>query len=257
VRRVLLFIAIPLYTLVFGLLAILLMIPIPNGNPFIWCARPWASLILLASGVRVRVSGRDRLDPARPAIYITNHQSHFDVLALIRALPGQYRIIAKKELFAIPVFGWALSLSGFIKLDRTDRSQAHASLGVAAARVRSGRSVVVFAEGTRSPDGRLLPFKKGGFILAIESGAPVVPVSISGSRAVLGRESLDIRRGAIDVAFGAPIPTASLTYDDRNALIATTRAAIEDGFTPLHAQDLLPAKSPGTGRMAAGSRNEP
>ena len=248
-RRILLFLAIPLYTLVFGLTAIVLMIPIPNGNPFIWCARPWATLILLTSGVRVRVTGRDRLDTTHPAIFISNHQSHYDVLALIRSLPGQYRIIAKKELFSIPVFGWALALSGFIKLDRGDRSQARASLDLAAARVRAGRSVVVFPEGTRSPDGKLLPFKKGGFILAIESGAPVIPISISGSRAVLGKETLDIKRGAIDVVFGAPIPTRGLTYDDRNALIARTRAAIEAGFTPLHAPDLLPAKSANAERL--------
>jgi len=239
-RRILLFIAIFLYTLIFGLIAILLMIPIPNGNPLIWCARPWAAMILLTCGVRVRVT-RNHRDLGQPAIYITNHQSLFDVLALIRALPGQYRIIAKKELFGIPVFGWALSMAGFIKLDRADRDQARASLGVAAARVRAGRSLVVFAEGTRSPDGRLLPFKKGGFVLAIESGTPVVPISISGSRAVLGRQTLDIKRGTIDVAIGAPIETRTLSYDDRNALIAKTRLAIEDGFTPLHARDLLPS----------------
>jgi len=239
-RRILLFIAIFLYTLIFGLIAILLMIPIPNGNPLIWCARPWAAMILLTCGVRVRVT-RNHRDLGQPAIYITNHQSLFDVLALIRALPGQYRIIAKKELFGIPVFGWALSMAGFIKLDRADRDQARASLGVAAARVRAGRSLVVFAEGTRSPDGRLLPFKKGGFVLAIESGTPVVPISISGSRAVLGRETLDIKRGTIDVVIGAPIATMALTYDDRNTLIAKTRLAIEDGFTPLHARDLLPS----------------
>lgn len=240
-RRILLFSAISLYTLIFGLIAIVLMIPIPNGNPLIWCARPWAAMILLTCGVRVRVTENGHRDLGQPAIYITNHQSLFDVLALIRALPGQYRIIAKKELFGIPVFGWALSMAGFIKLDRADRDQARASLGVAAARVRAGRSLVVFAEGTRSPDGRLLPFKKGGFVLAIESGTPVVPISISGSRAVLGKETLDIKRGTIDVVIGAPIATMALTYDDRNALIAKTRLAIENGFTPLHARDLLPS----------------
>lgn len=239
-RRILLFIAIPLYTLFFGLLAIVLMLLIPNGNPMIWCARPWAALILLTGGVRVRATRAQR-EPATPVIYITNHQSHFDVLALIRVLPGQYRIIAKKELFGIPVFGWALSLAGFIKLDRADRLQARASLDVAASRVRAGRSVIVFAEGTRSPDGRLLPFKKGGFILAIESGAPIVPIAVSGSRAIMGKEALDFRSGPIDVVIMEPIPTRGLTYDDRNALIERTRLAIEAGFTPLHARDLKPS----------------
>ncbi len=171
-------------------------------------------------------------------IYITNHQSHFDVLALIVALPGQYRIIAKKELFRIPVFGWALALAGFIRIDRTDRDQARRSLDVAARRVRAGRSVVVFAEGTRSADGRLAPFKKGGFILAINSGCPIVPITISGSRAILSRRSHDIRRGTIDVVIGDPIDTSGASYESRDLLIARARAAIEANYTPLHARDL-------------------
>ncbi len=237
-RRLLLGTAIGLYTLVFGTLACAAMILIPNGNPLIWLARPWARCILVTCGVRVRVRGRDRLPRGVPVIYITNHQSHFDVLALIVALPGQYRIIAKKELFRIPVFGWALALAGFIRIDRTDRDQARRSLDVAARRVRAGRSVVVFAEGTRSADGRLAPFKKGGFILAISSGCPIVPITISGSRAILSRRSHDIRRGTIDVVIGDPIDTSGASYESRDLLIARARAAIEANYTPLHARDL-------------------
>ena len=218
-------------TLLFGMLAIVGCLLIPNGNALLWCARPWASLILLASGSRVRVSGRGKIPQNRPVLFVTNHQSLFDVLGLIRALPGQYRIIAKKELFSIPVFGWALSLAGFIKIDRSDREKAFASLDVAAAKIQRGMSVVVFAEGTRSHDGALLPFKKGGFVLALKSRCPIVPVTISGSRAIMSRNSLDIRPGVMDVVIGDPIETTRYSLEKRDDLIAAVRMAVEAGFT--------------------------
>ena len=236
-RRFVYGIAIPLYTLLFGTLAILGCLIVPNGNALIWMARPWARAILWTCRTRVRVSGRGKLEGAGPVIYITNHQSHFDVLALIVALPGQYRIIAKKELFSIPVFGWALSLAGFIKIDRSDREKAIRSLDEAARKLDKGMAVVVFAEGTRSIDGSLLPFKKGGFVLAISSRCPIVPISISGSRAVLSRNSLDINGGTIDVVIGEPIPTDSYTLETKERLIAVTRRAVEAGFTDLRRLD--------------------
>jgi len=236
-RRVWIASVVALDTLLFGTLAILGCLVIPNGNALIWCARPWAAVILGVCATRVRVTGAARIPTGRAAVYVTNHQSLFDVLALVRALPGQYRIIAKKELFSIPVFGWALALAGFIKIDRADRDKAFRSLEVAARRLQRGLSVVVFAEGTRSPDGRLLPFKKGGFVLAIQSGCPIVPISLSGSRAIMPRSSLDIRPGAIDVVFGQPIETTGWTLERRDELIAVVRRAVEEGFTDLKRLD--------------------
>lgn len=223
-------------TFIFGTLAILGCLVVPNGNPLLWCARPWASTILMASGVRVRARGRERV-PKGPVLYVTNHQSHYDVLALVKALPGQYRIVAKKELFSIPVFGWALSLAGFIKIDRADRDKAIRSLDRAAGRMRRGHSMVVFIEGTRSEDGRLLPFKKGGFVLALSSGFPIVPVTISGSRAVLSKRGRDVHPGLIDVVIGEPLDTVPF-QGRRDELIALTRAAVEAGFTARHDADL-------------------
>lgn len=237
-RMILHAVVIAVDTLVFGTLAIAGCLLVPNGNPLIWCARPWARVILWACGVKVRVRRPETAAP-EPVIYVTNHQSHFDVLALIVALPGQYRIIAKKELFTIPVFGWALWLAGFIPIDRSDRDRAFRSLDEAAARIRRGHSIVVFAEGTRSPDGALMPFKKGGFVLAIRSGRPIVPISISGSRAVLSRNSLDVRSGPIDVVIGPPIPTAHHTFETRDALVRDVRQAIVAGFTELKRRDAL------------------
>ncbi|MGH9868912.1 MAG: lysophospholipid acyltransferase family protein [Candidatus Polarisedimenticolia bacterium] len=235
-------------TLVFGLIAIVGCLLVPNGNPLVWMARPWAATILLASGVSVRVHGRGEAGPG-PVLYITNHQSHYDILALVRALPGQYRVVAKKELFTIPVFGWALWLAGFIRIDRANRDSAIRSLDRAARRMRRGHSVVVFAEGTRSDDGRLLPFKKGGFVLAINSGHPIVPVTVSGSRAVLPKNGRHVSPGVIDVVIGRPIETRSLQMDRRDDLMARTRTALEAGFTPLHANDLVPF--PGSSRRPA------
>jgi 1-acyl-sn-glycerol-3-phosphate acyltransferase len=224
-------------TLVFGSMAILGCLLVPNGNPLVWLARPWAAVILALSGVRVRVEGVDRIPRDRPVIYISNHQSHFDILAIIRALPGQYRVIAKKELFSIPVFGWALWLAGFIKIDRSDRDGAFRSLDLAARKIAQGRSVLIFAEGTRSRDGSLRPFKKGAFVLAIKSSCPIVPVSISGSRAVLAPGSLRIGRGTIDLVVGNPIESAGHSIENKEELMDTVRRAVAAGFTPLKSAD--------------------
>ena len=246
-RRALLATSIGLLTLLLGSLAIIGCLIIPNGNALIWCARPWARGILMVCGTRVRVRGAGAIPSDRAVIYATNHQSLFDVLALVRALPGQYRMIAKKELFAIPVFGWALWLAGFIKIDRSDRERAFQSLDLAAGKIRSGMSVVVFPEGTRSPDGSLQPFKKGGFVLAIQTGCPLVPVSISGSRAVMSKDSLEIRRGVIDVVIGEPIDASRYSFEQRDELIAETRHAIESGFSDLKALDADVTQRPARG----------
>lgn len=243
-RQLLLLCVVAADTLLFGSLAILGCLLVPNGNPLIWCARPWAAVILRLAGVRVRVEGRSRIPKDRPVIYVSNHQSHFDILALIRALPGQYRVVAKKELFAIPVFGWALWLAGFIKIDRSDRDKAFRSLDLAARKIARGRSVLIFAEGTRSRDGSLRPFKKGAFVLAIRSACPIVPVSISGSRAVLPQGSLRIGRGAIDVVIGEPIETAGRAMEEKESLMEAVRLAVESGFTPLKSSDREGAPAP-------------
>ena len=178
-------------------------------------------------GVRTRAAYDPALDRSRPCVYVANHQSQFDIPALVLAMPAEFRMVAKRELLHIPIFGWALWLAGFVFIDRTDRDRAIERLEKTVRILRKGISVVVFAEGTRSRDGRLLPFKKGGFILALKAGLPIVPVSIRGGREILPKGSLRVRPGAIDVVFGAPIPTTSYTFESRDDLIALTRARIE------------------------------
>jgi 1-acyl-sn-glycerol-3-phosphate acyltransferase len=193
-------------------------------------ARLWSRLVLVTCGVRYRATYDPRVEPARPCVYVANHQSQLDIPALVLAMPADFRIVAKRELLRIPIFGWALWLAGFVFIDRGDRERAIQSLERAARKVRRGTSLVVFAEGTRSPDGRLLPFKKGGFILALQAGVPIVPVSIRGGHAILPKGSLGLRPGTIDIAFGAPIDTAAYSFETRDALIEAVRGRIAAGL---------------------------
>jgi 1-acyl-sn-glycerol-3-phosphate acyltransferase len=190
-------------------------------------ARLWGNINLWAAGVTVKVEGLENIDLKRPYVYAANHQSWFDIFAVLGKLPVQFRWLAKEELFRFPFLGPAMKASGYIPIDRTDRHKAFESLNEAARRVRSGTSVVIFPEGTRSPDGVLQGFKKGGFILSIKSQQPVVPISISGSHRVLPkRGSWDIQPGIIHMTIGKPIPTAGLTTRDRDGLMSVLREAI-------------------------------
>ncbi|HEV8336815.1 MAG TPA: lysophospholipid acyltransferase family protein [Candidatus Polarisedimenticolia bacterium] len=216
-----------LVTAIAGSLGILSCLVLPSGDGVLALARVWARLVLGLCGVRVVVEGRDKIRPPGPYVFLSNHQSQFDIPAAVLAIPIQFRILAKQELFHIPIFGWALRLSGFVAIDRRNRDKAIASLDRAAERIRRGRSLLIFAEGTRSPDGRLLPFKKGAFVLAIQAGVPVVPLAIRGSRAVLPKGSLSIRPGIITVVVGDPIDPRPFSVDQKEALMTRVRSALE------------------------------
>lgn len=218
------------YTAVLGSVAIVFSLMVPGGSTFTPLARIWSRLILGTCRVRVRVAGAAGVDTARSCVYIANHQSLFDIPALIVALPTGFRMTPKRGLLYVPIFGWALWLGGFIFIDRKNRAKAIRSLDRAALQVAHGRPIVIFAEGTRSPDGNLLPFKKGGFILALKAGVPVVPVSILGGREVLPKGSLRIRPGTIAVTLGAPIGTGDYTLETKDDLIERTRSSITAGL---------------------------
>src|SRR5262245_15529867 len=216
-----------LYTLALGIPGMLLCLVAPGGRALIPLARAWSWLVMKTAGVRWTATHDPALDPRQAAVYAANHQSQFDIPALVLTMPVDFRIVAKRSLLYVPVFGWALWLAGFIFIDRANRDQAIRSLDRAALRLRRGTSVAIFAEGTRSPDGTLLPFKRGGFVLAIQAGVPVVPVTITGGREVMPKGRLRIRPGVIAVHFGAPIETKDYSYETRDALIARVRADIE------------------------------
>jgi 1-acyl-sn-glycerol-3-phosphate acyltransferase len=157
---------------------------------------------------------------------MANHASMVDIWAVFVAIPSSFRFIAKKQLSQIPLFGWAMSAGRFIFIDRQNPLAARRTMDEAARRIRSGQSVVIFPEGTRTRDGRLLPFKKGGFHLAIDSDAAIVPVAIRGSHAVMPRGAALIGAGTVSIEVGEPIPTAGLTPADRDVLIARVRGEI-------------------------------
>ncbi len=190
----------------------------------LWMARRlWSPSALRLSGVRLEVLREGAL-PAGPAIYAANHESALDVFALVVAVPGDLRFLAKRELFRIPVFGWYLRLAGFVEVDRRDRARALASLRRAAAQVRAGTSLAVFPEGTRSRDGRVHPFKKGPFVLALEAGVPVVPIAIVGAGAVTPKNHVEVHPGPIRVILGEPVDPAS--HPDRDGLLREVRRRI-------------------------------
>jgi 1-acyl-sn-glycerol-3-phosphate acyltransferase len=190
-------------------------------------ARLWARVNLRMAGTRVHVEGVDRLKGEQAYIYAANHQSLFDIFALLAAIPYPFRWLAKEELFRIPVLGLAMEACGSIPIDRGDRHKAFDSINRAAERARLGASIFIFPEGTRSLDGILRDFKTGGFILAIKSQQPVVPVTISGSHGVMPkRGEWKIRPGVIFMRISDPIPTEGLTVRDRDRLIRWVRGAI-------------------------------
>jgi 1-acyl-sn-glycerol-3-phosphate acyltransferase len=197
-----------------------------TGDRVLVLARLWARVLLGVPGVRLEVKMGARLEPGRPYIFMPNHASMVDIWAVLVAIPVSFRFIAKKQLASIPLFGWAMAAGRFIFIDRQHAVAARRSMDEAARRIRAGQSVVIFPEGTRTRTGRLLPFKKGGFHLAIDSGAAIVPVAIRGSHAVMPPGSPLIRAGTVSIEVDEPIPTADLRADDREALIDRVRGRV-------------------------------
>ena len=198
----------------------------PRGNMVYKVAQLWSRGLLRCSGVGLEVRRVTELNSRQPYVFMSNHQSLYDIPALIASLPGQTRFLAKRSLFRIPCFGWAIKLGGFIGIDREDRSRARESFSAAVAQLRAGASTLVFPEGTRSLDGRLLPFKRGGFLLALKSGLPIVPVGISGSLAVKPKGSLRITPGRVVVHYGRPIETEDFGIRGREELTSRVRQGI-------------------------------
>jgi len=180
--------------------------------------RAWGRVLCRIAGIRVRVEGQENLDPSRTYIFVGNHTSQTDIWAFQGYIPHDFRWIAKKELFAIPLFGPAMKAVGFIAIDRSHGRKALQSLNDAAARIAGGSSVLIFPEGTRSPDGRLHSFKTGAVLLAIKAGVPVVPVGFNGTFQVLPKGSLLARGGDVVLRIGTPLPTKDFKAKDKQAL---------------------------------------
>ncbi len=189
-------------------------------------ARTWARVLLAVTNVRVQVIGKENLSEKKPYIFMSNHQSDFDIFIVLAHLPGQFRWIAKKELFRIPVFGRAMKNAGYIEIDRQHRQRALQSLAEAARKIREGKSVMSFPEGTRSKDGAVKPFKKGMFHLALEAGVPIVPITIIGAAEIMPKRSLKINPGEITMIIAAPIAVSDYTDSTRPELMERVRGII-------------------------------
>ncbi len=219
-----------LSTLVAGLTVIIISFFVKSGNPLHRIARLWGRSILVVSRIKVTVEGLSSIDPQRPYIYMPNHQSNFDIPVLLGHMTVQFRWLAKMELFKIPIFGHAMRKAGYISIDRNNRESAIQSLEVAAEKIRNGVSVLIFPEGTRSRDGKIQPFKKGGFVMAIDSGVPIVPVIISGARSIMTKGKFRVNPGRIRMSIQQPIDTTTYSRDTKEALMQHVRCIIRDNY---------------------------
>jgi 1-acyl-sn-glycerol-3-phosphate acyltransferase len=205
-------------------------------------ANLWAKFLLLLCNTKVKVIGKENLLRGKPQIIMANYQSDFDILIALACIPVQFRWIAKKELFSIPVFGAAMKNAGYIEIERYNREKALQSIDEAALRIRRGKSIMTFPEGTRSRDGEIKAFKQGAFYLAIKSGAPIVPVSIIGSGRIMPKRSMKIKPSQVKLVIGEPIKSDSFDIEKRYELIEKVRNTIIKNYDEWREPDNLKIK---------------
>ena len=186
---------------------------LPRGKKLIhrYVAVPWARIILWGNGVRVTVLGLEASDNDGAYIFIPNHASFFDIFTLLAYLPAEFKFIFKEEIMRVPLLGTAMKWAGYLSIARSSPAKSRRTIKEAIDTAKKGTSLVIFAEGTRSTDGNLQPLKRGAFQLALGSGCPIIPVAIKGSHAIMPKGSFILKKGAITLHLGNPIPTADYT----------------------------------------------
>lgn len=217
-----------LYTGIMASISVVISIFDDTGRGQHACARIWAKFVLWLCRTRVDVSGLSNIPRDRPCVFAANHQSTYDIWVLLASLPVQFRFTPKKVLFDKWFLGWHLRRAGNIPIDRSNPKAALRSVRAAAERVRNGTSVLLFPEGSRSEDGELLPFKKGGFLLAHLAEVPVVPIAISGTGAIMPKRSLVIRPGPVRMEICPPIESTDYRADELERFSEDVRRAIEN-----------------------------
>lgn len=201
-----------------------------KGNTVHYIGKFWSLLNIFLSGTRLTIRGKEKINTNLTHIVMSNHQSLFDVWALIGKIPLQIRWIVKAEIRKIPVFGYTLERMGHIYVDRKKRAAAYISLETAAGKIKNGTSVIIFPEGTRSNDGHLLKFRMGGIIMALKSGVPILPVTVNGSRFVLPKNTLALMPGKIEVVVGDMIDASTYDENNKNELMEKIRSAIHENL---------------------------
>lgn len=203
-----------------------------TGNLAFSISKLWAYIMLAVSFVHTEIKNKNKILKETSYIIISNHQSHYDIIALVITLGIQYRWIIKKEILKLPIFGYALYASRNIFIDRSNTTSAIESINNGFDRLPKGVSVMVFAEGTRSPDGQIHEFKKGGFVMAVQRKIPILPVTVNGSRRIMRKGSFTLWPGKIQIVIGDPIDTSGYTTDTVQNLINKTRQTIIANFDP-------------------------
>ena len=229
------YLTVALYVLLVGPPFILFALLVGNRAVLYRVGHLGVRIGLFLSGLRPTVEGAANIQRGRAAVYAVNHASNVEppiIFAALHELFPNLRVVYKAELRKLPVLVRAFDLAGYVPLERGNREQSLPAIEGAAAALRQGNSFLVFPEGTRSRTGELLPFKKGGFVMAIKGQAPVVPVAITGTRDAMRKGSPVIHPVAVHIRFGEPVETAGMTLDDRDALAATVRARVKALLTP-------------------------
>jgi len=225
-RSVVTYVVVALYVLIVGPLGMAITIAFKAKGLLYKLGHAGVWLALTFAGIRYRVIGREHVPANRAVVFCSNHQSNVDPPVLFQALHPQLHILYKAELSKLPVLGRALQIGGFIAVPRENRDEAFKAIERAAESIRSGNTFLIFPEGTRSRTEELLPFKKGGFVMALKAQAPIVPVAVSGGRASMRKGSWIVRPVNVEVRIGEPVDTSGMTTEDRDRLIAIVRERI-------------------------------
>jgi 1-acyl-sn-glycerol-3-phosphate acyltransferase len=228
IRPYIAIVAVIIDTIIAGILVIVTGLFDYTGVIYDFISIAWSSVIFFAAGIKVKIEGLDHLDRNTSYIFMSNHLSHLDTPAFMAKLHFKIRFFTKKELLKIPIFGQAIYMGKHIIIDRKNTENAKKSINKAKQRIKKyGFSVLVFPEGTRSKTGKMGPFKKGGFVLAVETGIPIVPVSVTGSFNLLPTHTLLIKSGTINIKVGSPIPVDVYTMENKQELMDKVRIEIE------------------------------
>jgi len=200
-----------------------------NTDPVYRIGTLGARMALWLAGARLEIHGLDQIPSHRAVVFMANHQSNVDPPALLAVLP-RVLVLVKKEFFRVPILGRAMAACGFVPVDRRNREQALEAVEKGVQALKAGKSFLVYPEGTRSPDGRLQRFKKGVFVMAIKAGAPIVPISVSGSNKIMPKGEFVIRPGRVRITFHEPVATEGSAMEDRQLIIDRVRQAILAGL---------------------------